>query len=88
MFHAKDGLYFERQADGGVRVLVKADAHEEAATLREVIVDADSWASVIANMSYYGEEDYGFYRASNFHSGTKLRESTPLKDKPPLWTVK
>lgn len=88
MFHAKDGVYFEQQPDGSVRVLVKADGRDDAELLKDIALDADSWASIIATMSYYGEEDYGFYRACQFHSGRPIDATTPMKKKPPKWKHK
>lgn len=45
------------------------------------------WCSNIATVSYYGEEDYGFYRATNFHYGQPIHHTNPIIDKPvpPLW---
>jgi hypothetical protein len=46
------------------------------------------WCSIIATMSYYGEEDYGWYRAAQFHYGAPIDPVTcPLIDKPApvLW---
>ena len=77
MFHAKDGLAFEQSENGGVIV------HLEG---MKVSLDMHSWASVIATMSYYGEEDFGYYRALNFHAGKTIHETCPLKEKtPPDW---
>jgi hypothetical protein len=76
-FHVQDSLVFEKMANGGVRVVLNGS--EIVPTL-----DASAWASVIANMSYYGEEDYGFYRALNFHIGASIPESCPLVEKPPM----
>jgi hypothetical protein len=86
MFHVKDGLYFERLSDGNVRVLKRRDGKPDSAVVFDMIIDRDSWCSIIASMSYYGEEDYGWYRACNFHNGTHLDPvTTPLADKKPLW---
>lgn len=48
-------------------------------------IQKDHWHSIIATVSYYGEEDYGFYRAAEFHSGIPIHATCPLKVKPPLW---
>lgn len=70
MFHVKDGLYFSQLPDGAVRIIKKENGEEDATeTLLDVTLDASQWASVIASMSYYGEENSGFYRALNFHRG-------------------
>lgn len=52
---------------------------------QRIVVPKDHWHSAIAQVSYYGEEDYGFYRAAEFHSGTPIHETCPLKQKPQLW---
>ena len=90
MFHAHDGLFFEQQPDGAVRILIRESGQVGAPVLREYQLDCDSWASVIATMSYYGEEDNGFYRAGRFHNGIQKRDAAELalKDKPPKWTTK
>lgn len=89
MFHARDGLFFQQQPDGSVKVIVKEACRDDSPILREFVLDCDSWASVIATMSYYGEEDNGFYRAGRFHSGIQKRDAAELalKDKPPKWTT-
>ena len=67
--------------NGGVRVL--GVDHGRTVVLDEI--EKNHWHSIIAQMSYYGEEDYGFYRAANFHSGELIHATCPLKEKPSLW---
>jgi len=81
MFHLTDGLFFERLLEGKVRILKRASGSADAPVVFDLTVDSNSWASIIASMSYYGEEDNGFYRAMNFHTGKPLDKTTPLKDK-------
>lgn len=88
MFHAKEGLYFEQQPDGSVKAIVRESAHADAPVLREFILDDGTWCSIIATMSYYGEEDYGYYRAQQFHSGSPIPNDSPLKEKPIKWQPK
>lgn len=89
-FHLENGLYFERLSDGDVRI-TKVDFSKKVTVRPEfgddvfghpvifqITTAADSWASVIATMSYYGENDYGWYRARNFHEGEPIGETTPL----------
>jgi hypothetical protein len=83
MFHFRDGVFFERLGDGSVRLLVKESSHDDAKVLKDIAIDIDSWCSIIACMSYYGEEDYGFFRACNFHYKRPIHETEPLKDKEP-----
>jgi hypothetical protein len=47
-------------------------------------MDASEWGSVIASMSYYGEEDGGFYRAMNFHRADPVPPSVALTYRQPL----
>jgi len=81
MFHLQDGLYFDRLEDGKVRIL-KKNADTDAVEM-DMVVDAAGWCSVIASMSYYGEEDCGFYRAEEFHQKKPVPDTCPLVDKEP-----
>lgn len=83
-----NGIFCEQQADGGVKLIVRESDSPESRILKETLVDQHGWASVIANMSFYGEEDYGYYRALNFHSGTPIHPTNPLVDKPAKWPTK
>jgi hypothetical protein len=64
-----------------VRLLKRANGRDDAPVIFDLTIDASQWASVIASMSYYGEEDYGYYRALHFHAGVALDATTPLKSK-------
>lgn len=83
MFHLTDGLYFEKLADGAVRILKKADSQESSPVIFDHMMEASHWASVIASMSHYGEESGGFYRALNFHRGDPLPEGVRLLNQNP-----
>lgn len=48
----------------------------------ECIIPKDDWCSIIAQLSYYGEEDYGWYRAHLFHDKVPLDRSSTIIDKP------
>lgn len=50
-FHARDGWYFERQPDGGVRII---------APIGEIVLDAETWASVAASVTLAGEHGETF----------------------------
>jgi hypothetical protein len=60
MFHVGLGWYFERLADGSVRVLTP--------NRDELIMDSQRWAYVISNMSINGEHFGGIHRALEFHN--------------------
>lgn len=81
MFHVSDGLYFEDKPDGSVRIIKRETGHADAPVIFDITLGPSSWASVIASMSYYGEEDGGFYRAIEFHSGESLPPGVRLVDK-------
>lgn len=54
-FHSRDGLFFERHPNAGVRVRIASyeTGHEE--TIKEVFLEPNEWASVVASMSAAGE---------------------------------
>ena len=74
-FHYQGGWYFERitqrpdrSDDGTVRIyheyITEMGEHKQDFQL---IIDADSWASIVASVSQNGEEDRRFYDAKKFH---------------------
>lgn len=69
-FHAHDGWFFERLANGDVRVTRRAGAHPEGKILNEFVAEKDEWASIVASVSAGGEEHGRFYAAQRFHAGT------------------
>lgn len=72
MFHAKDGVFFERQNDGSVRLLVKTCGRDDALAMKDITLNKGTWCSIIASMSHNGEEHGGYYRADNFHTGAPI----------------
>lgn len=77
-FHSRDGLHFERRENGSVAVTVEVsgtDANGRAFSWpREfILLDADTWASVVASVSAYGENGESFRAAENFHGGVAGR---------------
>jgi hypothetical protein len=67
-FHARDGWFFRRDADGAVVVT----AHGWPGG-PEVILPAPTWASVVASVSAAGETAETYRQALAFHGG----EPTP-----------
>lgn len=51
MFNSSNGLYFEKLADGSVRILKKADDNESSRVIFDHVLDAGQWGSVVAAMS-------------------------------------
>ena len=84
MFHSKEGLGFEKGPNGSVIVEVGLNDEPNSPRKQRIELDKDTWDSVIATVSYYGEEDYGYYRALEFHAKIPVHETCPLKDKPRL----
>ncbi len=64
MFHAKEGWYFGRQEGGSVRILTP----DPEVT---ILLDPDTWCSVIASVSAKGETAETFAEAEKFHVGEK-----------------
>ncbi len=54
-FHLSDGLYFERQKDGDVKIIQTKDGGEVAADESNVdftiLINANTWCSVVYAMS-------------------------------------
>lgn len=67
MFHSKDGLYFERTSEGGVKIVAKMDATRYSTTVKIVTLDADTWASAVAAVSARGESLVTHLEAWNVH---------------------
>lgn len=66
---------FKRGGNGGDVIVVVDD--------EEVRISSFVWCSIIAEMSYYGESDYGWFRAWAFHGNRPHNPRTePLVDKP------
>lgn len=78
----REGVEFTRLDDGAV--LLKVTVWPKGPH-RLIRLDQDTWASLIATMSYYGEENFGYYRALNFHAGTPIHPTNPIIEKPPKW---
>lgn len=63
-YHYRDGVYFNRLADGSVRVM---KAPEQAAPVWDLVIDAESWPSIVAAMSAQGETAEAFRIAKELH---------------------
>lgn len=62
-YHARDGLYFERLPDGGVKVRMEPVNGAPA----EVELSADAWASVVATVSARGDTADTRNEARRYH---------------------
>ena len=55
MFHLQDNVYFERQPDGRIRIVVREGAMADAPVIKDTITTVEGFASVMASMSAAGE---------------------------------
>lgn len=84
MFHAFDGLYFERLPDGSVRIVKTDGKHQPgqcaASEVVDMVLTSDTWASIISSVSAGGEEDYRWYLAKAFHESKGNKMIVSAKD--------
>lgn len=71
-YHVSDGIYFERDDFGGIRVLrvAGADPFDKQAPC-DVLLDVTPqvWASIVASMSFAGESGESWRAALAMHTG-------------------
>ena len=63
-FHWKDNWYFERLDDGSVVIEKKNDSKFPEV---RIIIDPDSWCSIVVSVSAQGETAESFQEARNLH---------------------
>ena len=63
MFHAQDGLFFQRMENGTVEVMVK-----DGNRIFQTVLTSDTWASVIASVSARGDTSFVWEEAIQFHN--------------------
>ena len=69
MIHYKEGWYFERGVKGGaVRIIKGEKIGNEIVGNVSIIIDSDSWVSIIASVSARGETAEQFHNAMSFHN--------------------
>lgn len=62
-FHVRDNLFFERDADGSVEITCPDGTF--------LVIDASSWASVVASVSAQGETGESYRAALDFHNAPR-----------------
>ncbi len=67
-FTVRGELGFERLEDGNVKVTYPEDVGVNSERV-EVIIDAGSWASIVASVSKLGDNADTFQKAVAFHQG-------------------
>lgn len=63
-FHAHDGWYFERLADGSVKISAAVQRCNDSITLTP-----ETWASIIASVGAAGESSDTYFAALATHKG-------------------
>ncbi len=77
MFHSRDGVFFQRQEDGSVRVLIRETGHDEAPVLKDATLGPSEWASVVASMSKEGENGETWRMALRTQVGAEAASGMP-----------
>ena len=75
--HVQDGLYFRRTEDGSVEV-GKNDGFSSSPIEIETIIPANSWGTVVATVSAFGDNPTSHRFILDFHSGELLEMFTKL----------
>lgn len=66
-FHSKEGWFFRRFADGSVQVDKCVSPDPKSDRITSVNFTPDEWASIVAFVSQYGDEQPAFDEALTFH---------------------
>ncbi len=74
MFHAKDGWFFERTVDGGVKIIKRELAKDDSPVVAQTYLDHSGWCSIIASVSWRGETAESWDDANKFHGGIDEQE--------------
>lgn len=75
-FHSKNGLFFERDADGNV--VIRKVAFVGNRVMSKVTLDENTWASAVASVCAKGEDANTFHKALNFHQFGRLEPPTAI----------
>jgi hypothetical protein len=67
MFHAKDGWFFERLADGSVLIMKKQEAKDNSPIILHECFDRANWCSIVASVSAQGENSTTWDLANKLH---------------------
>lgn len=76
-YHWKDGWWFSRLADGSIRMEHRqyilegpTGKYTDQYTVDvNVVIDTDSWGSIVASMSEHGDTREAWSAAKRFHAG-------------------
>lgn len=75
MFHSQKGLFFERLDGGSVRIRKTYDERDIRPdnVIADVTLSDSEWASVVATLSYGGENATSYAAALKFHNFAEPR---------------
>lgn len=66
MFHLQENVYFERQSDGNIRIVVRQGSHADAPIIKDTTCSVGAFASVMASMCAFGETRETWLEAREF----------------------
>lgn len=75
-YHWRNGLYFQRLANGSVLITSQPDLQSPASVIGEV--PPAEWASIVAAVTPAGENSFTHKAAEDLHSGLTPREADAL----------
>jgi hypothetical protein len=67
-YHSHSGVHWERQWDGAVRITQRTHGGQ---VVREHVIDADTWASIVAAVSLKGTDSAQRERALLLHNSAQ-----------------
>lgn len=68
MFHLQNNVYFERQPDGLIRIVVREGNQADAPIIKDTTTAPEGFASVMATMSARGETGETWREACDYLS--------------------
>jgi len=68
LYHAGNGLFFERLESGDVRIEKRKEPRLASALIFDEVVSSNTWASIVAAVSSRGESGRTFIEAERLHN--------------------
>ena len=75
VYHAKDGFFFLRGDNGQVSITIV----EHGSVAKETVLDADTWASVVATVSASGDTSLAHSVALEYHNTDLNRDPASVQ---------
>lgn len=73
-YHAKDGWFFERLGGGSVCIVKREPATGDGAVVAKIVIEPDSWVSIVASVSADQDSAASFYAAREIHLHGKVSQ--------------